>query len=318
MIKRFAIKLGEGRVIGVYDTKQGPCPKCYLNYLKDRKVQAKIDKPLDKDSPMYERLKKMTQHNILYEITSTNQINTLTLYTYKHENCPSKRCQNGMEANFKYTDWNNLNCAFSNIYQIKCIRFGTPSGNVWKFSATIHQGGKIINRIVSHKDKETARRMVILGETHGHEGQPEEMPQMGVQIVDNAKKTPTLIVGANPWIRRRVPYFVLQQYDLYLLQMPTDDGSYRIVIGAFSRTNSSRYEWAYADSNSAVKAAESALYNLLNRLKPSDWRMEEVKETGHDKTLALWNTNFVYRCPKVAMKDIFNKVDKEDKRVMAG
>lgn len=125
-------------------------------------------------------------------------------------------------------------------------------------------------------------------------------------------KTPMLIVGANNWIRQRVPYFLLQEFDMHLLFYPNSSPCWVVGLAAFSRVKSdAKPFFAFASDADMSTALEASLAKLLEWARPE--AAEEVEsrpvESGFsDKgfKLNMWWTHWIYRCSKIALKDVLH------------
>jgi len=127
-----------------------------------------------------------------------------------------------------------------------------------------------------------------------------------------AMKSPMLVVGANNWIRTRVPFFLLQQYDFHVLFYPNSMPAWVVGVAAFSRQNTDEKPIFVFGSDAEIgKAFDMAFGKILEVCQPGEegeikqtWR-EEKKSPGAKK-LNSWWTNWIYRCPKIALKDVLH------------
>lgn len=360
----FALKLKGGWLVGyAADPKAGsPCAGCVENWLNDRNVAAKrasVDElPRDARRAL-ESLEGENSPHVFYELTETGQKTRLDCLVFPHVRCS---CQKG-----RYQPPAELgpktNLAFSPVFQLKCVRYGTPSGNLWFFTA-IGQAPltlKLAAAHGAHPDREVARFLALetwmkrvaslelrtrleIGEQFGRESldgeavdirqpSPEAQEFVGVgetrdaAVKDslyqlarwrtlkefaNSGKNPMLIVGANSWLRQKVPFFLLQQYDLYPLFYPNASPTWVVGVGAFSRMNASEPPIFMFGCDSEIgKALDKAIYQLLEVCRPADWRSDPFKnkEGQQDEKgakLNLWWTRWIYRCPKISLKDVLH------------
>jgi len=255
--------------------------------------------------------------------------------------------------------------AFSPIFQIKCVRYGTPGGNLWHFSATGQSplSQRLHTGFGSHSDKETARLNSIdawmkkaglsdlsdrIKTANGvpsqefltgklglmREKEFDESTFKGVGIgaskeeatldslfsfaklktlnnYTNSSKNPMLVVGANSWLRHKVPFFLLQQYDLYLLFYPNQSPAWVCGLAAFSRNDTQEAPIFVFGANANISMAlEECIHKTLEHCRPNDWRRAEntqltkSKEGSKNSRLVMWWTNWIYRCPKISLKDV--------------
>ncbi len=134
----------------------------------------------------------------------------------------------------------------------------------------------------------------------------------------NSVKNPMLIVGANSWVRNRVPYFLLQEYDLHLLFYPNASPCWVVGLAAFSRIKSdAKPIFTFSSDADMTVALEGTLAKLLEWARPEVGENPEgrVVESLDDKAggfsekgfrLNLWWTHWIYRCSKIALKDVLH------------
>ena len=137
-----------------------------------------------------------------------------------------------------------------------------------------------------------------------------------VKKFSNAMKNPMLVVGCNNWIRQNVPFFMLQQYDLHLLFYPNSTPCWVVGIAALSRVSTSELpKFMFASGPDMTEALTDALYKLLAICRPGDGKKEdgiihhtlESKATSQKNSkLNMWWTHWIYRCPKISLKDILH------------
>lgn len=128
-----------------------------------------------------------------------------------------------------------------------------------------------------------------------------------------AVKSPMLIVGANNWVRTRVPFFLLQQYDLHLLFYPNSTQAWVVGLAAFSRLRvDEKPVFVFAADSEIGKALDQLFCKLLAALRPgeSDSEMPRMDDRGptssQNSKLNLWWTHWIYRCPKISLKDVLH------------
>jgi len=129
-------------------------------------------------------------------------------------------------------------------------------------------------------------------------------------------KNPMLIVGTNNWVRGRVPFSLLQQYDLHLLFYPNSTPSWVVGVAALSRQKTDEAPvFVFASGPDVVAALDGALAKMLNYCRPSEWMSEEEIEEAASRPesvsrqqskLNLWWTHWIYRCAKISLKDVLH------------
>ncbi len=137
--------------------------------------------------------------------------------------------------------------------------------------------------------------------------------QKTLQGYASTNKSPMLIVGANNWIRQRVPYFLLQEYDIHLLFYPNSSPCWVVGLAAFSRIKSdARPLFAFSSGADMAQALEGTLAKMLEWARPEAGEHGEprLREEGgfSDKNfkLNMWWTHWIYRCSKITLKDILH------------
>lgn len=128
-------------------------------------------------------------------------------------------------------------------------------------------------------------------------------------------KNPMLIVGANNWIRGKVPFFLLQQYDLHLLFYPNAMPAWVVGLAAFSRQKSTEPPvFVFGASNEIGTALDQAIHKVLEVCRPADLALEEdtmrpapdPEKAGNTMKLNMWWTHWIYRCPKISLRDVLH------------
>jgi hypothetical protein len=135
-------------------------------------------------------------------------------------------------------------------------------------------------------------------------------------------RSPLLIVGSNNWIHQKLPFFVLQQYDVHLFFYPNSTPSWTVGVAAVSRTNTTEAPFfAFGCSPSIQSALDEVLGKVLEHCRPADWEsgqdwQEEKPELAKDERnkkfqakLGQWWTHWIYRCAKISLKEILHLED---------
>lgn len=136
--------------------------------------------------------------------------------------------------------------------------------------------------------------------------------QKTLQGYSASSKNPMLIVGSNSWVRSRLPFFVLQEYDIHLLFYPNSSPCWVVGLAAFSRTQSDAPPVFMFESGSDLSMAlEACLTKLLEWARPPEEPVglgSEEKPAFSEKNfkLNLWWTHWIYRCSKIAIKDVLH------------
>ena len=123
----------------------------------------------------------------------------------------------------------------------------------------------------------------------------------------NSAKNPMLIVGANNWLRERVPFFLLQRYDLHLLFYPNSTPCWNVGLAAFSRLRADEKPiFVFAADTSILVSLEKTLGKILEACPPSLNTGVSEDYAPNGAKLNLWWTHWIYRCPKISLSDILH------------
>ncbi|NBV49906.1 hypothetical protein EBR78_01655 [bacterium] len=125
-------------------------------------------------------------------------------------------------------------------------------------------------------------------------------------------KNPMLVVGANQLIRSKAPFFLLQQYDLHLLFYPNSNQAWVMGMVALSRQRTDeKPSFVFSASTDINEAMDQLFFKMLEALRPEEQITGAPLLKGNEKSpsasqLNMWWINWIYRCPKLALKDIQN------------
>lgn len=108
---------------------------------------------------------------------------------------------------------------------------------------------------------------------------------------DASFKAPMLIVGVNSYIREQCKPALLQAFDLHAVFFPTSENVYRAGILGLSRLSG---DVAFLSIGEGIDVA-SAIDKALKGAK--------VEQTIRPQAM-LWLIHAIYRCPKVALRDL--------------
>lgn len=125
-------------------------------------------------------------------------------------------------------------------------------------------------------------------------------------------KNPMLIVGANQYIRSKAPFFLLQQYDLHLLFYPNSTQAWVVGMVAVSRQRTDEKPvFVFSADTNIQEALDQLFFKVLEALRPEE-QISGSPILNRDKTdsissqLNMWWVHWIYRCPKIAIKDILS------------
>lgn len=142
----------------------------------------------------------------------------------------------------------------------------------------------------------------------GHNGDPEggySMRPIGTEPADwlafNSRAM--LIVGAQNYLRERVPFAVLQEFDVFLLFKPQAEHSWLVGAVALSRVNQGAEPVRVAVRDTDTRAALSRLFVELTAAVAPRLGSERAEPSAVERTRALWWTHWIYRQEKITLAD---------------
>jgi len=120
----------------------------------------------------------------------------------------------------------------------------------------------------------------------------------GVKVLKGSEgfKSPMLVVGANAYMRdtaSRLKVKGFADWDMHLLFFPTADNVYRVGILGVSRHNDNQAFLSCGEADTVDRAINNA------------FRSEHVAIDLRPHAM-LWLQHAIYRCPKVALKDLLS------------
>lgn len=128
----------------------------------------------------------------------------------------------------------------------------------------------------------------------------------------SSMKNPMLVVGANNWMRTKVPFYLLQQYDLHLLFYPNSTQAWVVGLAAFSRQRlEEKPQFVFAADADIHQAIDQLFFKIVEVLRPSEPeteipRIPDEHPKGMGSKLHMWWTQWIYRCPKISLKDLLH------------
>lgn len=162
-LRPFVLKLRDSFLIGLTpEPEQGsPCVHCVELWLVNRRVFSERmnvqELPIRTD--ILNTIIKLNDPHVLYEVSNDGTDTRMDCFVYPHPACGCAR-----ESFIKpVVNKERLNFAFSPINQIKCARYGVPSGNLWLTSASGSLGaeGKMTRVFATASDREQSRLRAV-------------------------------------------------------------------------------------------------------------------------------------------------------------
>lgn len=174
---------------------------------------------------------------------------------------------------------------------VQSIRYGTPEGNIWVSRAT-DKDGKVFTG--TGKDREESRTSAKSGGIQIQEVDPTRLMQ--------ERRRSMLVLGSNSFQRQKLPFFILQNYDVHYFFHPNSNAYWHIGAMTISRTNPGDIKYVAVrggDVNQTLDALNQAV--LVQRSTPEGTvsQGEAIPETQ-----AKWLANWVYRQPKLSLRDV--------------
>jgi hypothetical protein len=190
---------------------------------------------------------------------------------------------------------------------IRSARFGTPEGSIWL--STHHDGTKSSHGVGLTRDE--SRKNAIGGKSPGKTGHPDFIPEIGKQAVQH--KQGRLVVGANNYLRNKLPFFLLQQYDHHIIHHQDEQGTHHVGVIALHRQHADHPPVVtHASGETGEKALTGALHQQLIEARPVDHDEDHNPVSGqksgnpHQSKKNTWLTHWIYRQPKKTLKDLLN------------
>lgn len=127
-------------------------------------------------------------------------------------------------------------------------------------------------------------------------------------------KCPMLVVGTNNWIRGRVPFFLLQGYDLHILFYPNSTPAWVVGVAALSRIRTDeRPIFVFSAGSEIMSTLDDALYRALAVCRPQEENSANFNlrsiQSSDNRTISklnMWWTHWIYRCPKISLQDVLH------------
>lgn len=179
---------------------------------------------------------------------------------------------------------------------IKTQRYGTPDGNIWIAR------GEFKNGVVRESTGPTRERALLGLEAGGQ--QVDSMPAGA--IMGGPWEKAMLVIGANNFLRTKMPPAILQNYDMHLVFRPSSENSFEVGLVMMSRHNDKGLDRLVTAKDPDInKAIEMVMQNaVLESTQPHNNGTFEV-EPSHEK-MKTWLQNAIYRKPKIGLKDVIS------------
>jgi hypothetical protein len=296
-MKPYFFELTTGYLVGAEHAK-APCRKCVSLWLTTRNVKHTPIAELPIRGDILQTLKDVNHPAVLFEVDKEGTLTRMECRLQKHPKCDCKA------KGFVEYPASKLNYAFSSILQLKCARYTTPSGNVWLAMAK-DADDKIALAVDTTRESARKKAVALIDKT-----EPNKLDLLQNEVLAKYSqlcKNPMLVVGSNNWIRTKVPFFLLQQYDVHLFFYPNSNAAWVFGACAISRVNAKAVPvWSYAAGQNSEKTLTEALFGLIPGVRPTEWGDPTFEQAEQNEKLGVWFQNWVYRSPKVALKDMLH------------
>ena len=173
---------------------------------------------------------------------------------------------------------------------MKVEQFGTPESEMY-----IVLDGEFIT---GWYEKEKAETMYTARQqTHQDQLSAPYNPRLGESDLTIEVHQPMLIVGANNYLRSKLPFFVMQKYNVALFFMPTSEPYWKVGAILVNRTADVKPCFVYCENKSIIEALKYLFIGItIEAMKD--------KHVHVNPKLLMWTENWIYRCPKISLKDI--------------
>lgn len=135
-------------------------------------------------------------------------------------------------------------------------------------------------------------------------GLPEDILFVGQEI--NPKNTPyrpKLVVGSGNFIKNKIDSMIQAEYDIYIIQFPNEKPDAGYKAGLFLQSkNDCRINYSCYTIDSDIKEAIKKCCKFAEETVSLGIKKQEV--TKNELKLAVWVTNWIWKLPKVAWKDL--------------
>jgi len=173
-------------------------------------------------------------------------------------------------------------------------------------------------KLSTYSSHQATNKMVV--SSFGVGGSLEEAIQDGLQTLClkatlqrfvTSGKNPMMVVNVNFWLKDRVPMFILQSYDLHLLFYPNASPCWIFGLVAFSRVRTDEKPiFIFATGTHANEALEQLVARVIEQCPSDDVLTQSTQNVASTsnalRQLNLWWVHWIYRCPKIDLKDLLN------------
>lgn len=186
---------------------------------------------------------------------------------------------------------------------VRCIRYGLPDGNIWV--AVDNATGK---RVAARSKDEAKEALSTRPEDDkAVVGKPTSF-SCGVvyQKTDDYTNPPMLIIGTGNWARINLPFFFMQKYDVHFFFQPQPEAEWKVHMMCVFRTGSNEPLYITSTHKNIQKAMDNLVLKAVSLENVED--AETIENPVSDKYM-MWLTNWIYRTPKISLKDILHLED---------
>ncbi len=181
------------------------------------------------------------------------------------------------------------------------IRYGLPEGSLW----VLKSNGKVY----SGPSREVCEENAINDKTLGQNGFPLPYAYPGTQVpLNGSPKNPMLCVGTNNYLRQVSPFFLQQRFDMHVYFQPNAEQEYIVGIIALSRTKLWEEHHVFAKAKSVKDAVISAVAQLVG-VVAEETPPDPDMDTPNNNKRAVWISQWIYRLPKISLKDVLHLED---------
>jgi hypothetical protein len=131
--------------------------------------------------------------------------------------------------------------------------------------------------------------------------------RLGTNVKEHSVKMPMLIVGANAYTRTIVKWNAIQEYDIHWLFEPRSESIYSLGCVLLSRVIANQKPVILSEDNKSIQDCFSNLAKSIDVTIRDLVCIDNLThpETIHPKLIAWW-VHYIYRCPKISLKDVLH------------
>lgn len=127
----------------------------------------------------------------------------------------------------------------------------------------------------------------------------------------DSKKPPMLVVGGNNFLKDYIDTRLEKNYNVFVFFYPTNKAVWVMGLFLMHKQDITKYYAVYSEDcniKNAITKCFQCVYDIV------DFKPNKDVFTKNEEKLAIWITNWVYRLPKISLKDILHLEDYEEEQ----